>query len=106
GLQSLRLVKAFTVESCERRRFCSATKYYYHKAMWMVNLDALTDPIIEFLGVAAIACGLLAGAYLVLKDATHLFGLRMASQTMSHESLFNLFILLASIADPIRKLSS
>jgi ATP-binding cassette subfamily B protein/subfamily B ATP-binding cassette protein MsbA len=43
---------------------------------------------------------------LVLKDATHLFGLRMASQTMSHESLFNLFALLASIADPVRKLSS
>src|SRR5439155_9774943 len=103
---SIRVVKAFTMEPYERRRFCSATKDYYHKAMWMVNLDALTSPIIEFLGVAAIACGLLAGAYLVLKGEMHLFGLRMTSQIMSHESLVNLYILLASIADPVRKLTS
>ncbi len=102
----IRVVKAFTMEPYERRRFCSATKDYYHKAMWIVNLDALTDPIIECLGVAAITAGLLAGAYLVLKDETRLFGLQMTSQTMTHESLFNLFILLASVADPIRKLSS
>jgi ATP-binding cassette subfamily B protein/subfamily B ATP-binding cassette protein MsbA len=102
----IRVVKAFTMEPYERRRFCSATKDYYHKAMWIVNLDALTDPIIEFLGVAAIAGGLLAGAYLVLKGETRLFGVQLTSQVMSHESLFNLFILLVSVADPVRKLSS
>ncbi|HLJ96915.1 MAG TPA: ABC transporter ATP-binding protein [Gemmataceae bacterium] len=106
SFQGIRVVKAFTMEPYERRRFCSATKDYYHKAMWMVNLDALTDPIIEFLGLAAIAGGLLAGAYLVLRNATNVFGIPLTSRNMTHESLFNLFVLLASIADPVRKLSS
>src|SRR2546425_8865780 len=73
--QGIRVVKAFTMEPYERRRFCAATKDYYYKAMWVVNLDALASPIIELLGVAAIAGALLAGAYLGLREPTRLFGL-------------------------------
>ena len=51
-----------------------ATKDYYHRAMMVVNIDALADPIIEVLAVAAVAGALLAGAYLVLHKETHLFG--------------------------------
>ena len=56
------------MEPYERRRFRAATKDYYHKAMMVVNLDALAGPIIELLGVAAVAVALLAGAYLVLNQ--------------------------------------
>ena len=41
--------------------------------MWLVNLDALTGPVIELLGIAAVAGALLAGAYLVIEHQTHLF---------------------------------
>src|SRR6516225_11353084 len=64
--QGIRVVKAFTMEPYERRRFCTATKEYYHRAMMVVNIDALADPIIEVLGVAAVAAALLAGCHLVL----------------------------------------
>ena len=37
--------------------------------MLVVNIDALADPIIELLGVVAVAGALLAGAYLVLHAA-------------------------------------
>jgi ATP-binding cassette subfamily B protein/subfamily B ATP-binding cassette protein MsbA len=104
--QGIRVVKAFTMEPYERRRFCAATKDYYHRAMWVVNLDALTSPIIECLGVAAIGAALLAGAYLVIRDETHLFGMRLTTGAMNHESLLSLYLMLASIADPVRKLSS
>jgi subfamily B ATP-binding cassette protein MsbA len=104
--QGIRVVKAFTMESYERRRFCAATKDYYHKAMKVVNIDALADPIIEVLGVAAVAAALLAGSYLVLQKRTHLFGLQMTSQPLEAETLLQLYILLAAIADPVRKLSS
>jgi ATP-binding cassette subfamily B protein/subfamily B ATP-binding cassette protein MsbA len=105
--QGIRVVKAFTMEPYERRRFCSATKDYYHKAMWVVNLDALSGPIIELLGVAAVAAALLAGAYLVLTPGqTHLFGMRMTTTPLEPESLLQLYALLAAIADPVRKLSS
>src|SRR5262249_14428959 len=70
----IRVVKAFTMEPYERRRFRTVTRDYYRKAMWVVKLDALAGPIIELLGVAAVAGALLAGAYLVLNHRTHLFG--------------------------------
>lgn len=106
SFQSIRIVKAFTMEPYERRRFCSATKDYYHKSMLVVNIDALADPVIELLGVAAVAGALLAGSYLVLQKQTHLLGMRLMDAPLEPESLLQLYILLAAIADPVRKLSS
>src|SRR5262249_17865747 len=61
----------------------------------------------DVLGIGAITLALLAGAYLVLGDNhTHLFGIRMTSEPLTHEGLIQLYALLASIADPVRKLSS
>jgi ATP-binding cassette, subfamily B, bacterial MsbA len=102
----IRIVKAFACEPRERRRFRQATRDYYHKAMWVVNLDALSGPIVEILGVAAVALALLAGAYLVLARETHLLGIRMTEQPLEAESLLTLYAFLAAIADPVRKLSS
>jgi ATP-binding cassette subfamily B protein/subfamily B ATP-binding cassette protein MsbA len=104
--QGIRVVKAFTMEPHERRRFYTATKDYYHKAMWVVNLDALAGPVIELLGVAAVAGALLAGAYLVLRGEVKLFGMRMCDQPLGYVQLLQLYGLLAAIADPVRKLSS
>jgi ATP-binding cassette subfamily B protein/subfamily B ATP-binding cassette protein MsbA len=72
----------------------------------VVNIDALADPIIEVLGVAAVAAALLAGAYLVLQKQTHLGPFQMTQKPMEAETLLQLYILLAAIADPVRKLSS
>src|SRR3989441_12093254 len=74
--QGIRVVKAFTTEPYERRRFLSATRDYYKKAMLVVNIDAAASPVIELLGVAAVAGALLAGAYLVLHRQRELFGLQ------------------------------
>jgi subfamily B ATP-binding cassette protein MsbA len=104
--QGIRVVKAFTTEPYERRRFSAATKDYYKKAMLVVNIDAAASPIIELLGVAAVAGALLAGAYLVLNRQRDLFGFRMTSEPLEAESLLQLYALLAAIADPVRKLSS
>src|SRR5207244_3807624 len=79
---------------------------YYHKSMLVVNIDALADPIIELLGVATVAAALLVGSYLVLTKRTHLWGVRLTSMALEPESMVNLYILLAAIADPVRKLSS
>jgi ATP-binding cassette subfamily B protein/subfamily B ATP-binding cassette protein MsbA len=102
----IRVVKAFTMEPRERRRFFSATRDYYHKAMWVVNLDALAGPIIELLGVLGVVGALLAGSYLVLNHETHIFGMRMMEHPMDAELLLQFYALLAAIADPVRKLSS
>ena len=106
SFQGIRVVKAFTMEPYERRRFCTATKDYYHKSMWVVNLEALSSPVIEVLGMAAIGAALLAGAYLVLTGQSRLFGIQMTDDKLDHQTLLQLYAFLASIADPIRKLSS
>ncbi len=106
SFQGIRVVKAFTMEPHERRRFRAATRDYYQKAMMVVNIDAATSPVIEVLGVAAVALALLAGSYLVLTRETSLFGIKMTSSPMGYETLLNLYLLLAAIADPVRKLSS
>jgi len=94
------------MEPYERRRFHVATKDYYHKAMRLVIIDALASPIIELLGVTAVALALIAGAYLVLQKQTHLLGLQMTSKGMDADELLQLYAFLAAIADPVRKLSS
>jgi ATP-binding cassette subfamily B protein/subfamily B ATP-binding cassette protein MsbA len=104
--QGIRVVKAFTMEPYERRRFRNATKEYYRKAMLVVNIDAVASPIIEVLGVAAVALALLAGAYLVVEKKTQLFGLTLTTQPLEAEALLQLYVILAAIADPVRKLSS
>ncbi len=109
SFQGIRVVKAFTMEAAERRRFKAATRDYYRRAMLVVNIDALSDPIIEVVAVAAVAVALLAGAYLVMNKETHLFGiswLRITDQPLSAEALLSLYILLGAISDPVRKLSS
>jgi ATP-binding cassette subfamily B protein/subfamily B ATP-binding cassette protein MsbA len=103
---NIRVVKAFTREPYERRRFAAATKDYYHRSMTLVRLDAMSGPIIELLGVIAIALALLAGAYLVLGPHTHILGLEMTKRKLEPETLLQLYALLAAIADPVRKLSS
>ena len=106
SFQGIRVVKAFTMEPYERRRFCSATKDYYHKSMLVVNIDALADPIIEVLGVVAVAGALLLGSYLVLYKETGLWGIKLTSSQLEPEAMLNLFTLLFAVADPVRKLSS
>jgi ATP-binding cassette subfamily B protein/subfamily B ATP-binding cassette protein MsbA len=106
SFQGIRVVKAFTMEPYERRRFFTATKDYYHKAMRVVTIDALAGPIIELLGVVAVVGALLAGAYLVLTKDKFLLGLQMTDQAMDAATLLTLYGFLAAIADPVRKLSS
>lgn len=102
----IRIVKAFAREAGERRRFREATRDYAKRAMWVVNLDALASPLIELLAVSAVGGALLAGAYLVIKKETHLFGIEMIPAPMSGETLLELYAYLAAISDPVRKLSS
>jgi ATP-binding cassette subfamily B protein/subfamily B ATP-binding cassette protein MsbA len=104
--QGIKVVKAFTMERHERRRFFLATKDYYRKGMCVVNLEAIASPVMELIAVLAIAGALLAGAYLVLNKETHIFGLRMSSEPLEPESLLALYALLAAISDPVRKLSN
>ncbi len=106
AFDGLRVVKAFTGESRERRRFRAANEDYYRKTVRVIHIDAAVGPLLETLGVMAVGLALLAGAYLVLNKSTHLFGVRMVDDPIGPEALLTLYMFLATIADPVRKLSS
>lgn len=105
-LDGIRVVKGFTREPHERRRFREANREVYRKAMRLVNLDAFTNPAIEVLAILAVALALTAGVYLVLTGRTHIWGVPMCAQPLSFETLIQFYAFLAAIADPVRKLSS
>jgi ATP-binding cassette, subfamily B, bacterial MsbA len=103
--RAIKVVKAFTNEPLARRNFHYGSKEYYKKAMKIAGYDSLTHPITEVLGIVAISLALLAGAWLVLKDETYLFGIRMSSRPLSLPWLLLFYGFLAGTADPLRKFS-
>jgi ATP-binding cassette subfamily B protein/subfamily B ATP-binding cassette protein MsbA len=101
----IKVVKAFTMESYERRRFHKTNKNYYAKSMRIANYEALGRPVTELMGISTILVALLAGAYLVLKGQTHLFGIPMSDRPLGLSALLLFYGLLSGVSDPGRKLS-
>ena len=110
SFQGIVVVKAFTMERRERRRFFLETKSLYKKSVKVATIDALSDPVLEMLALSTVSIALLAGSYLVLKRTIFLdlglFKLQLASQPMAIEDLLYLYAMLAGISDPIRKLAN
>lgn len=106
SFQGIRVVKAFAMEPFERLRFRAAARELYRKAMRVVNIDAISGPLIEVMGIAGVATALLAGAYLVINQRNDLLGIRFTSTPLDNETLLTFYALMAAIADPLRKLSS
>jgi ATP-binding cassette, subfamily B, bacterial MsbA len=104
--QGLRVVKAFTMEPYERRRFHDAAREYAERSIKVTRIDALTSPLVELTGVVAILLAVLAGAYLVISQQKRVFGIQLTSTPLEMAALLTLYAQLIGMADPIRKLSS
>jgi ABC-type multidrug transport system fused ATPase/permease subunit len=110
SFQGVMVVKAFTMERRERRRFFLETKSLYKKSVRVAKIDALSDPVLELLALSTVSIALLAGSYLVLNDTIFLdlgfMKLQLASHRMAIEDLLYLYATLAGISDPVRKLAN
>ena len=106
SFSSIKVVKAFTMERYERRRLLLGGKHYYKQSMRVVNLEALSGPIMETLAAVAIAMALLVGGYLVLENETEVFGIKLMDQPPHWMTLIQLYFFLVAIAEPVRKLSN
>jgi ATP-binding cassette, subfamily B, bacterial MsbA len=109
-LQGIKVVKAFTMERYERRRFFLETKSLYKKSVKVAMIDALSDPVLELLALTTVSIALLSGAYLVLYQTTAIdfgwFKLQLASRPIEIEDLLTLYAMLGGISDPVRKLAN
>ena len=107
SFEAFKVVTAFNGAGRQRKRFHRENRAYYSKAMKIVKIDALTSPTTELLGMLAALVALLPGAYLVLRDTNSIWGIQLVSRTtMDVAELTLMYVLLAGIIDPARKLST
>lgn len=104
-LHGVAVVKAYTAESHERRKFHETTKDYFRMSMRISLYNALTKPTTEFLGIGILGLGILAGGYLVTTESNEVFGIPLSSTALQSEDLILFFAFLAGAADPLRKLT-
>jgi len=102
---SMKVIKAFTMESRERSRFHQASKQYYRRSMKIAFYDSLVSPLTESMGVVVIMGVVMAGGFLVLNGQNHLFGIRVSDEPLSHGMLTTFYMMLLGVIDPFRRLS-
>lgn len=104
---AVKTVRIFNRERTERRRFKGCSELLYNMSLRISLYDSLLRPITEVLGIISISIALLAGAYLVLNQQTHLFGdwLKITNTPLKPEQLILFYALLAGASDPARKMT-
>ena len=105
AFSGMQTVKAFTMEKYERSRFHKVSKACLRKAMKIVFYNSLSKPATEVLGLGMVFIAIVAGAYLVLNQETHILGIRMCDRPLSITALLCFFGMLIGASDPARKLS-
>ncbi len=104
-LHGVAVVKAYTAESYERRKFHETTKDYFRMSMRISLYNALTKPTTEFLGIGILGIGILAAGYLVTAKTNQIFGITLSTAPLIPAQLIAFFAFLAGAADPIRKMT-
>lgn len=104
-LQGLSVIQAYTMEPAERQRLEAAARRSSQHAARLAWLQALTKPATEVLNIGAIAIALLAGAYLVLNQETHLLGIKISDRPLGLSALLIFYAMLLGASEPLRKLS-
>lgn len=101
----IKVVKAFTMERYELRRFRQTAKLYFRQSMRIARYNSLSSPLTELMGIIIISLAILAGGYLALNQQTHLLGIQMSDRPLTLGTLLLFYGLLAGVSDPARKLS-
>lgn len=103
---SIRVVIAFGNTQRHRANFHRENKKYYEKTMRIRCIDALTNPTVELLGIGSIFFTVLPCMYLLLRQTTTIWGIKLADTPPDVATLILLYTLLVGTIDPMRKLSS
>jgi ATP-binding cassette, subfamily B, bacterial MsbA len=102
----IKVIKAFTAEAHERARFHRTSKQVYGRSMRIAMYDSFVGPVTETSGIAIIVAAVLCGGYLVLNQQTHLFGIRVSQEPLTHGWLTLFYCFLAGASDPVRRLTA
>jgi ATP-binding cassette subfamily B protein/subfamily B ATP-binding cassette protein MsbA len=103
--QKVKTVRIFNRERTERRRFRKNAHTLYQMSLRISLYDSLLRPISEILGIISIALAILSGAWLVLYQETHMFGIQISETPIRPTMLLLFYAMLAAAADPARKMT-
>ncbi|UUO05493.1 ABC transporter ATP-binding protein/permease [Blastopirellula sp. J2-11] len=98
------VVKAYGNEDLENQRFIQKTDDVYRQQIKLEIYASLVRSNNELLGIGMVCLSLIAGGYLVLNQATHILGIRLADKPMDFGGIMTFYAFLIAAADPIRKL--
>ncbi|HEX5472698.1 MAG TPA: ABC transporter ATP-binding protein [Lacipirellulaceae bacterium] len=104
-LGGIKLIKAFTMEPAEKKKFEKSAKEYYNRQMRIAVYNALVSPFVETLGIAMVLLASVMGGYLVLGQHTHILGIKISDIALTHGDMSIFFAMLAGMSDPARRLS-
>lgn len=94
-LTGIRIVKAYTMEGAERRRFFRVNRELLNQQRRIAAIDSATSPAVEALGIVAAMGAVAIAGYWVIKYP----------EVMDQERFFALMACLAAMFDPVRKLA-
>jgi ATP-binding cassette subfamily B protein/subfamily B ATP-binding cassette protein MsbA len=103
---SVMTVQSNTMEEFERKRFRESTANIRRIALKATFYHTLSSPVTELLGMGILCTGVIVSGYLVINQATHIFGIPMTDKPLSITVVTVFFALLVGASDPLRKLSS
>ncbi len=105
SFSGIKVVKAFTMERYERKRFHHASKKCYRKAMRIALFNSMINPVTEVMGITMISLAILFGAYLVMNQQNYLWGIKMSDEPLSLSALLVFYGFLAGVSDPARRMT-
>jgi subfamily B ATP-binding cassette protein MsbA len=104
-LINVRAAIVFDRAGFHRRQFHRRNREYFHQAMRFHRIDAASGAAVEFLAVFAVLAVLLPAAFMVLREVTSIWGIKLATLPPTTPELATFYALLAGVIDPIRKFS-
>jgi ATP-binding cassette subfamily B protein/subfamily B ATP-binding cassette protein MsbA len=104
-LGAIKLIKAFTMEAAEQKRFNESSHKFYRQQMRIATYNSLVAPTVETLGISMVMIASVMGGYLVLGQNTHILGIKISDVPLTHGMMSIFFAMLAGMSDPARRLA-
>lgn len=103
---SSRVMITHNAQGHHTQQLKEANKSFYVDSMRLIRAGAVIKPTTELLGVIAFIAILAPGAYLVLNETDQIGGVKLAAGPLTIAELTTLYVLMAGVLDPMRKLSA
>lgn len=101
----IRVVRSFNTQGYERAKFRVRVGAYFRKAMRVALYNTAARSSSEMMGMSVVGLAILAGGYLVIREKTHVLGIRMTDRPLEVGQVLLFFGFLIGASDPAKKLS-